>query len=133
MCFMKMSHHHHHHHHHLTFNSQYLISNSPYDLSYSSCDISMENLVLDQPIIHNWYFFLYSHHLSAWHCINIIRRILSWSLMGVKGLGLVGLMENRVNRKKWLSFPANHCFFPCFSLITNSWNCLEDSVQTFVT
>ena len=32
------------------------------------------------------YIFLYSHHLSAWYCIDIIRLILSWSLMGVKGL-----------------------------------------------
>ena len=30
--------------------------------------------------------FLYSHHLSAWYCIDIIRWILSWSLMGAKGL-----------------------------------------------
>ena len=33
---------------HLTVNSQDLISNSPYCLSYSSCDVSLENLVLDQ-------------------------------------------------------------------------------------
>ena len=29
--------------------------------------------------------FLYSHHLSAWYCIDIVRRN-SWLLMGVKGL-----------------------------------------------
>ena len=32
-------------------NSQDLISNSPYFLPYSSCDVSLENLVLDQLII----------------------------------------------------------------------------------
>ena len=35
----------------LTLNSQDLISNSPYCLPYSSCDVSLENLVLDQLII----------------------------------------------------------------------------------
>ena len=34
-----------------------------------------------------WYF-LFSHHLSASYCIDIVRRI-SWSLMGVKGLKLL--------------------------------------------
>ena len=33
------------------YNSQDLISNSPYFLLYSSCDVSLENLVLDQLII----------------------------------------------------------------------------------
>ena len=33
------------------FNSQDLISNSPYYLPYSSCDVSLENFVLDQLII----------------------------------------------------------------------------------
>ena len=28
-----------------------LVSNSPYCLPYSSCDVSLENLVLNQPII----------------------------------------------------------------------------------
>ena len=32
-------------------NSQDLVSNSPYCLPYSSCDVSLENLVLDQSII----------------------------------------------------------------------------------
>ena len=35
----------------LTFNSQDLISNSPYCLPYNSCNVSSENLVLDPPII----------------------------------------------------------------------------------
>ena len=33
------------------FNTQDLISNSPYCLPYSSCDVSLENLVVDQLII----------------------------------------------------------------------------------
>ena len=33
------------------FNSQDLISNSPYCLPYNSCDLNLENLVLDQLII----------------------------------------------------------------------------------
>ena len=33
------------------FNSQDLISNSPYYLPHSSCDVSLENLVLDHLII----------------------------------------------------------------------------------
>ena len=33
-----------------TFNSQDLISNSPYCQSYSSCDVCLENLVLDHLI-----------------------------------------------------------------------------------
>ena len=33
------------------FNSQDLISNSPYCLPYSSCDVSLENLGLDRLII----------------------------------------------------------------------------------
>ena len=32
------------------------------------------------------FYFLRSHHSSAWYCFDIVRRILSWSLMGVKGL-----------------------------------------------
>ena len=40
------------------FNSQDLISNSTYCLPYSSCDISFENLVLDQLIILQMIFFL---------------------------------------------------------------------------
>ena len=33
------------------FNSQDFTSNSPYCLPYSSYDVNLENLVLDQPII----------------------------------------------------------------------------------
>ena len=47
------------------FNTQDLISNSPYCLPYTSCDVSLENLVLDQLIIPLTNIFLYSHNLSA--------------------------------------------------------------------
>ena len=47
------------------FNTQDLISNSPYCLPYTSCDVSLENLVLDQLIIPLIIIFLYSHNLSA--------------------------------------------------------------------
>ena len=63
-----------------------LISNSPYCLPYSSCDVSLENLVLDQTNNSLMKIFLYSHHLSAWYCIDIVGEILSWSLMRVNGL-----------------------------------------------
>ena len=33
------------------FNSQDLLSNSPYCLPYKSCDVSLENLVLDQLMV----------------------------------------------------------------------------------
>ena len=57
------------------FNTQDLISNSPYCLPYTSCDVSLENLVLDQLIT------------CLLDIVLILRReILSWSLMGVKGL-----------------------------------------------
>ena len=40
---------------------------------YSSYDVSLENLVSDQinPLID---ICLYSHHLSGWYCIDIVRR-----------------------------------------------------------
>ena len=39
------------------FNLQDLMSSSPYCLPYSSCNVSFENLVLDQPIIPQLIFF----------------------------------------------------------------------------
>ena len=42
----------------LPFNYQDLIGNSPYCLPYSSCDVSSENLVLDQLIIPKLIFSL---------------------------------------------------------------------------
>ena len=57
------------------FNSQNLTSNSPYCLPYSSCDVSHKGEIgigstYNPPVD----IFLYSHHLSAWYCIDIVRR-----------------------------------------------------------
>ena len=41
------------------FHSQDLVNNSPYCLPYNSCDVSLENLVLDQMIIPISYFSLF--------------------------------------------------------------------------
>ena len=43
-------------------------------MPYNSYDVSLENLVLDQLNISLSLFPLYSHHLSAWYCIDIVRR-----------------------------------------------------------
>ena len=57
------------------FNSQDLTSNSPYCLPYSSCDVSHKGEIgigsTNNPMID---ISLYSHHLSAWYCIDIVRR-----------------------------------------------------------
>ena len=57
--------------HVLTLNSQDLISNSPYCLPYSSCDVCLEKLVLDQLTIPYWYFSLFSsfvYLMLYWYC-----------------------------------------------------------------
>ena len=64
------------------FKSQDLISNSPYCLPCSSCDVSLESLVLDQPII--FFFTLITCLIDI--ILILWQEILSWSLMGVKGL-----------------------------------------------
>ena len=64
------------------FKSQDLISNSMYCLPYSSCDVRLESLVLDQPII--LFFTLITCLLDI--VLILWQEILSWSLMGVKGL-----------------------------------------------
>ena len=45
------------------FHSQDLVNNSPYCLPYNSCDVSLENLVLDQMIIPISYFSLFWSHV----------------------------------------------------------------------
>ena len=68
----------------LTPNS-HLISNSPYCLSYSSCDVSLENLLLDQLIIPNWYFSLFSSLaclILYWYCKEKFCLGHSWELKG---------------------------------------------------
>ena len=68
------------------FNSQDLVSNSPYCLPYSSCDVSFENLVLDQLIIPSLVFFVILITCLLDIVLILEGEILSWSLMGVKGL-----------------------------------------------
>ena len=65
---------------------QDLISNSPYCLPYGSCDVSLENLVLDQLIIPflRLSFILITCLLDI--VLTLLGEILSWSLVGVKGL-----------------------------------------------
>ena len=67
------------------FNSQDLLSNSTYCLPYSSCDISFENLVLDQLTTLQMIFFLVSITCLLDRVLISLGEILSWSLMGVKG------------------------------------------------
>ena len=67
-------------------NSQGLISNSPYYLPYSSCDVSLENLVLDQLIIPLLIFFFILITCLLDIVLMLCGEILSWSLKGVKGL-----------------------------------------------
>ena len=61
------------------FNSQDLVCNSPYYLPYSSCDVSLENLVLEQLIIPSLVFFV-----ILITCLLDIVLILK----GVKGLNI---------------------------------------------
>ena len=64
------------------FNSQDLISNSTYCLPYSSCDISFENLVLDQLITLQMIFFLVFITCLLDSVLISLGEILSWSPMG---------------------------------------------------
>ena len=67
-------------------NSQDLISNSLYCQPYSSCDVSLENLVLAQLIIPQLIFFFILVTCLLDFALILSGEILSWSLMGVKGL-----------------------------------------------
>ena len=57
---------------HVPFNSQDPISNSPFFLPYSSCDVSLENLGLDQLIIPSLIFFFIL--ITCLLDIDIVRR-----------------------------------------------------------
>ena len=70
----------------LPFNSQDLISNSPYSLPYSSMWCLFGEFGIGSTYIPLIYIFLHSHLLSAWYCMDIVGEILSWSLREVKGL-----------------------------------------------
>ena len=50
------------------------ICNSPYSQSYGFYNVGSKNLAFNQLIIPKLIFFLYSYHLSGWHCIDIVRR-----------------------------------------------------------
>ena len=68
------------------FNSQDLISNSPYCLPYSSCDVGLKSLLLAQLII-IWLIFLFILITFLLVTVLILQgEILSWSLIGVEGL-----------------------------------------------
>ena len=71
------------------FNSQDLISNSPYYLPYNSCGVSLENLVLHQLIIPYLIFFFFLITCLLDIVLILKGEILSWSLMGVKGLRII--------------------------------------------
>ena len=67
------------------FDSQDLISNSPYCLPNNSFDVSSEKLDMGStynPLID---IFLYSHHFSAWYCTDIVERNSVLVTYGVKG------------------------------------------------
>ena len=68
------------------FHSQDLINNSPYCLPYNSYDVSSENLVLSQLIVPKLIFFLILFTFLFDIVLIWWWEILSWSLMGVKGL-----------------------------------------------
>ena len=62
------------------------VSKSPYCLPYSSCDVSLENLVLDQLIIPIIYIFFILITCLLDIVLILLGEILARSLMGVKGL-----------------------------------------------
>ena len=70
----------------LLFHSQQLISNYPYCLLYNSFDASSENLVLDQLISPNWFFWFILITCQLNIVVILWGEIISWSLVGVKGL-----------------------------------------------
>ena len=68
------------------FNSRDLIDNSPLCLPYNSSDVSSENFVLEQLIIPEliFHFTLVTYRLDIVFILE--GEILSWSLVGVRGL-----------------------------------------------
>ena len=97
---------------HKPFNSQDLINNALYCLPYNFCDVSLENLVLDQLIIPLLIFFYIL--ITCLLDIELILEgeILSWSLMGVKGLNWFWLW----NCKSKLYFNHNVHIITLYSL-----------------
>ena len=62
------------------------ICNSPYPQPYNSCNVSSENLVLDQLIIPKLIFFFILIPYLVDIVLILLGEILCGSLMGVKGL-----------------------------------------------
>ena len=71
---------------HLTLWLPDQICNSPYCQLYNSYNVSSENLILDQLIIPKLIFFFILITCLLVIVLILKREILSWSLMGVKGL-----------------------------------------------
>ena len=65
------------------------ICNSPYCQSYNFYNVSSENLVLDQVIIPKLIFFFILVTYLVDIVVILYGKILSWSLMGVKGITLL--------------------------------------------
>ena len=65
------------------------ICNSPFCQSYNFYNVSSENLVLDQVIIPKLIFFFILVTYLVDIVVILYGKILSWSLMGVKGLTLL--------------------------------------------
>ena len=65
------------------------ICNSPYCQPYNSHTVSSENLVLDQLIIPILIFFFIFITCLVDIVLILLGEILSWSLMGVRGLTVI--------------------------------------------
>lgn len=73
----------------LPSNSQDLVSNSPYGLLSSSCDVSLGNLVLGQLVIPKLIFFFTLINCLLDVILILSGEILSLSLMRAKGLSFL--------------------------------------------
>ena len=70
------------------------MSNPPYCLPYNLCNVSLENLKLDQPIIPLLIFFLNSCYLSALYHTNNVRRNSVLVTSGTKSFNSQDLTSN---------------------------------------
>ena len=84
------------------FRSHDHISNSLYCLPFDYFEVGLEKLLLDQMISPCRYIFFYSHHLSAWHCINIVRRNSVLVTPGIMGLNLMDFNRKLKQKKNYL-------------------------------
>ena len=84
------------------FRSHDHISNSLYCLPFDYFEVGLEKLLLDQMISPCRLIFFYSHHLSAWHCINIVRRNSVLVTPGIMGLNLMDFNRKLKQKKNYL-------------------------------